>query len=131
MYGKMYLSIHRLGKGADQKNQSSQPRVLSCFGNPEGKPRGETPKLSGSGVGWGVGMKAAQRTGYFSWALKDKCQLLSKWEWGVVGVQDEKRGTQGKKKKKSYMQMPRDIVYLETICILVWLVSRRNKAKQS
>lgn len=63
------------------------------------KPRRETPKLSGSGVRWGVGMKAAQRTGYFSWALKGKCQLLSKWEWGVVGVQDEERGTQGNNKK--------------------------------
>lgn len=72
-------------------------------------------------------MKAAQRRGCFRWALKGKCQLLSKWEWGVVGMQDEQRGIQG----NNHMQMPRDILYLETVCILVWLESRGDKAKQS
>ena len=67
------------GRGSGPENQSTLPRVLRCFGNPEGKPRGEAPKSSGSGVGWGLGMKAAPRRGCFRWALESKCQLLSKW----------------------------------------------------
>lgn len=103
MVRRIYLSVVWEGKQTRKSVVISQSvKVLQ-----EPDSRGEAPKLSGSGVCWGLGMKAAQRRGCFRWALKVTRQPLSTWGWEVAGMQGTtRRGVSQDNKKNPTCQRP-------------------------